>query len=59
MPNFFKEVAKDAKKVEEALLGPDYKYWENIKTPQEIGMSDDGNLGALATDIGGLINYSS
>ena len=57
MPNFFKEVAKDAKKVEEALLGPDYKYWENIKTPKEIGMSDDGNLGALATDIGGLINY--
>jgi len=57
MPNFFKEVAKDAKKVEEALLGPDYKYWENIKTPQEIGMSDEGNLGALASDIGGLINY--
>ena len=57
MPNFFREVAKDAKKVEEALLGPDYKYWENIKTPQEIGMSSDGNLGALANDIGGLINY--
>ena len=57
MPNFFKEVAQDAKKVEKALLGPDYKYFDYIKTPQEIGMSDEGNLGALADDIGGLINY--
>ena len=57
MPNFFKEVAKDAKKVEEALLGPDYKYYDYIKTPKEIGMSDEGNLGALANDVGGLINY--
>ena len=57
MPNLFKEIAKDAKKVEEALLGPDYKYYDYIKTPQEIGMSDDGNLDALAKDIGGMIDY--
>jgi hypothetical protein len=57
MSNFFKSVAEDAEKVEEELLGPDYKYYQHIKTPEELGMSDKGSISALAKDINGIINY--
>lgn len=40
-----------------AYLGESYPYASNIKTPSELGMSGDGNLGALANDIGGLVSY--
>jgi hypothetical protein len=55
--NIFNEVLQDVKGVEEKLLGPTYPYYKNIKSPEQIGMSDDGNLSALADDIDGLINY--
>ena len=55
--NLFEEVLQDVKGVEEKLLGPSYPYYKNIKTPSQIGMSDDGNLSALAKDIDGLIQY--
>ncbi len=57
MSNFFTSVAEDAEKVEEELLGPDYKYYEHIKTPEELGMSDSGTISALGKDINGIINY--
>jgi hypothetical protein len=57
MSNLFQEVLSDAQGVEERLLGPSYKYYDQIKTPSEIGMSSDGNLGALGRDIDGLIQY--
>lgn len=57
MSNFFQSVAEDAEKVEEELLGPDYKYYEHIKTPEELGMSDSGTISALGKDINGIINY--
>ena len=57
MSNLFEEVLKDAKGVEEKLLGPSYPYYKNIKTPSEIGMTDKGTLNALGKDIDGLINY--
>jgi hypothetical protein len=40
------------------LLGPDYNYSAHIKSPEEIGMSGDGNFGALADDIAGLMGYA-
>jgi len=55
--NIFEEVLNDAKGVEEKLLGPSYPYYKNIKSPQEIGMSSDGSISALASDIDGLIAY--
>jgi hypothetical protein len=55
--NIFEEVLNDAKGVEEKLLGPSYPYYKNIKTPQDIGMSSDGSISALAQDIDGLIAY--
>ena len=57
MSNMFQEVLTDAKGVEEKLLGPDYPYYKNIKTPKEIGMSSKGSLTALGNDINGLIQY--
>lgn len=55
--NLFEEVLQDVKAVEDKLLGPTYPYYKNIKTPTQIGMSDDGSLSALSKDIDGLIQY--
>ena len=33
MSNLFQDVLKDAKGVEEKLLGPSYPYYKNIKLP--------------------------
>jgi len=35
-----------------------YNYAANVRTPQAIGMSPDGNLKALGKDITGLISYT-
>ena len=56
-PNFFKEVVNNAKSVEEKLLGPDYKYYDHINTPAEIGMSSKGSLPQLGDNVSGLISY--
>jgi hypothetical protein len=57
MSNIFEKVLKDAKAVEEDLIGPDYPYYQYIKTPSELGMSGDGSLTQLGKDIDGLVNY--
>lgn len=57
MSNLFQEVLTDVKGVEEKLLGPDYPYSDYIKMPEDIGMSESGNLSALGKDIDGLVNY--
>lgn len=56
-PNLFEEVLNDAKAVEEKLLGPNYKYYANINTPSDIGMSSKGTIKNLTKDVGGLIAY--
>lgn len=57
MSNIFQQVLSNASGVEQNLLGPDYPYWENIKNPRAIGMSDEGSLSAMGRDIDGLIQY--
>ena len=57
MANFFEDVVKDANAVEEELLGPNYEYWKEINTPNQIGMSSDGSISQLAENVGGLIAY--
>jgi hypothetical protein len=57
MSNFFSDVITDMKGMEQNLLGPDYLYWKRILKPSDMGMSADGNFGALTNDVGGLINY--
>jgi len=43
----------------EDFLGPDYKYHNYIKKPEEMGMSEAGNFNALANNISGVINYAN
>lgn len=57
MSNLFEEVLRDAQGVEERLLGPTYPYYQNIRTPAEIGMSDRGTIQQMTRNIDGLINY--
>jgi len=57
MSNIFQEVLTDAEGVQERLLGPTYPYYQNIKTPSQIGMSDKGTIKQMAKDIDGLIQY--
>jgi hypothetical protein len=40
-------------------LGPGYDYWKSIKSPNEMGMSDEGTIDALSNDISGLLEYVS
>jgi hypothetical protein len=57
MSNFFSDVVTDMKGMEQNLLGPDYLYWKRILKPSDMGMSADGNFGALTNNVNGLINY--
>lgn len=58
MSNFFEDVVTDLDGLQENLLGPSYKYWEQIKTPEELGMSKDGNLDAIANDVTAMMKYT-
>lgn len=55
--NFFSDIVNDMKGMEQNLLGPDYLYWKRILKPSDMGMSSDGNFGALTNNVNGLINY--
>lgn len=57
MSNIFQEVLQDAQGVEQRLLGPSYPYYQNIKTPSQLGMSDNGTIQQMAQDVNGLIQY--
>jgi hypothetical protein len=57
MSSFFSDVMTDMKGMEQNLLGPDYLYWKRILKPSDIGMSSDGNFGALTNNVNGLIDY--
>jgi hypothetical protein len=57
MSNIFQEVLQDAQGVEQSLLGPSYPYYQNIKTPSQLGMGNTGSLQQMGQDINGLINY--
>ena len=43
----------------EEFLGPRYNYYDYIKKPPEMGMSEAGTFRALANNIAGIINYSN
>jgi len=57
MPNQMTESKKNLGGLQEKLLGPDYNYSANIKSPPELDMSSDGNFDALTYDIRGLLAY--
>ena len=43
--------------LQDKLLGPSYPYYQNIKTPSQLGMSDTGTMKQLGKNIDGLIQY--
>ncbi len=57
MSDFFSKIAKGTGELEQSMLGPDYKYYEHIRTPGQMGASDAGNMDAMAKDVAGIINY--
>jgi hypothetical protein len=57
MSNIFQEVLSDVNGVQEQLLGPTYPYYNNIKSPSQIGMSDKGTIQQMSKNIVGLTNY--
>lgn len=57
--NIFTSVMSDLSKTEESLLGPTYKYYEQIKTPGQLGMSSKGDISTLTKDVKGLLSYTS
>lgn len=59
-----KKAAKDLKEgkkdeMGDEFLGPKYNYYDYIKKPPEMGMSEAGTYKALSNDIAGIINYSN
>jgi hypothetical protein len=57
MSNFFQDVMGNLDDLEQEMLGPDYQYFKQIKTPSELGVSSDGGLDNLASDVSALIAY--
>jgi hypothetical protein len=57
MTNFFEKAQADASALEESLLGPNYKYYDFINTPADMGMSSDGSISTITKDIAGIIGY--
>ena len=41
-----------------SLLGPQYDYVNQIKTPEQMDMSGDGAIATLTSDIVGIIDYA-
>lgn len=54
---FFSDIKGDISNMKKDYLGPEYEYHKKIKSPDELGMSGRGSLGALAADIAGIVNY--
>jgi len=54
---FFDKALNDVNKLEEDLLGPDYKYFKQIYMPSQMGMSSEGSISTLVDDVAGLVNY--
>lgn len=55
--DFFENIMSNPGNIEKELLGPNYSYWKQIKTPEEMGMSAGASINDLENDISGLINY--
>tara|TARA_B110000261_G_C13066283_1_gene350285 strand:- start:681 stop:1388 length:708 start_codon:yes stop_codon:yes gene_type:complete len=48
----------DVDQLQDDLLGPDYNYTKQIKSPGELGMSSQGTTTAISNNISGLIGYT-
>lgn len=56
--SLFQQALEGSESLKSEFLGETYPYWSQIKNPESIGMSDNGDLGTLGRDISGLISYT-
>lgn len=55
---FFQKVSKGGSNLANSFLGPTHNYAKEILSPQELGMSDKGNMSTLANNVAGIISYT-
>jgi hypothetical protein len=55
---FFQKVSKGGSNLSNSFLGPTHNYAKEILSPQEMGMSDKGNMSTLANNVAGIISYT-
>lgn len=55
MSDFFESASNNISALESKLLGPRYSYTDHIKSPDEMGMSGDGN--SIQANVDGLESY--
>lgn len=55
---FFEKVSKGSGNVSKSFLGPTHNYAKEILSPQEMGMSDAGNMTTLGNNVRGIIAYT-
>jgi hypothetical protein len=55
--NIFDSVTKDLNATQEKILGPQYDYAKQIKTPNELGMSSQGSFESLGKNVNGMVSY--
>ena len=58
MSDIFSRALDDVDQLQEDLLGPDYNYTKQIKSPEEMGMSSQGSSSAISNNISGLTSYT-
>merc|ERR1711907_144246 len=56
MSSFFDSASDNSSELENNILGPKYSYTDHIKTPDELGMSGDGN--SISNNVNALNSYS-
>lgn len=55
--DFFEKLMSNPKGMSTAFTGPEYSYWKQVKSPEDLGMSAGGSISALENDVEGLIEY--
>ncbi len=58
MSDFFSKAAGGVENLQKDFLGETYPYHKNINTPGELGMSGKGDMGTLARNVAGIVNYT-
>lgn len=57
MSNIFTQSADDPDATQEELLGPSYKYYDQIKSPSQLKMSSHGSFSTLEKNMEGIFAY--
>ena len=56
--SFFDRAMDDVGQLQKEILGPNYNYSKQIKSPQSMGMGSKGSMKTLTNNIKGLTGYT-